>query len=70
MGPWVAAKVWPTAQSRMQIWLFNQLVEEIQSALAWARTRGSVRGPFFSQSHQKTPLLHSCAGLLRRPAHL
>lgn len=36
----------------MTIWLFNQLVEEIQSASAWTRTQGSVQGPF-SANHPK-----------------
>lgn len=39
----------------MQIWLFNQLVEEIQSALAWTQTQGSMQGPFSANHIKRHP---------------
>lgn len=39
----------------MQIWLFNQLVEEIQSALAWTHTQGSMQGPFSANHIKRQP---------------
>lgn len=39
----------------MQIWLFNQLVEEIQSALAWTHTQGSMQGPLSANHIKRHP---------------
>lgn len=58
-------KFGPEPKKRMQIWLFNQLVEEIKSALAWTHTQGGMQAPFPANHIKRHPLLHSCAGLLR-----
>lgn len=51
----------------MQIWLFNQLVEEIQSALAGTHSQGSMQGPFLANHFKRHPsFIHvwDCLGLL------
>lgn len=39
----------------MQIWLFNQLVEETQSALARTHTQGSMQGPLSANHIKRHP---------------
>lgn len=51
----------------MQIWLFNQLVEEIQSALARTHSQGGMQGPFSANHIKRHPsFIHvqDCLGLL------